>query len=232
MIGITRVRNESLIIEDTLRHFLGVCDEILLLDDDSTDNTAAIAESFDRVRVLRDTWRTDRMLENTRHRRLLSNWARSLGAEWVLCFDADERLEGDLPDLTADAYRFRLFDGYLTEGSEPYTGGELASLGRQWGPEYRDIVFLYRPECAVWNRPGMRAPEIRGRVEDAPVHVKHFGKCLSVSHWEETCDYYIEHFPQWRAKWTRRKGKAIHDSSDFGRALYPWGEVARYGVAL
>tara|TARA_R110002049_G_scaffold281333_1_gene460862 strand:+ start:22766 stop:23458 length:693 start_codon:yes stop_codon:yes gene_type:complete len=230
MMGITRVRNESLILEDTLNHFLGYCDSILLLDDDSDDNTAEIAESFDRVEVIRETWREDRNAEETRHRKLLTAQA---GAEWVLCFDADERLEGELPDLKADAYRFRLYDGYLTpDHTEPYTGGDLASTPRLWGPEYRDIVFLYRPARAFFDRPGMRAPGIRGTVEDAAIRVKHFGKCLSVSHWEETCDYYIEHFPMWREKWRRRKGKALHTLSDFGNTLYRWDDVDAHGVPL
>ena len=49
LVGITRVRDESLILEDTLQHFLARVDRVLLYDDCSTDNTVEIARSFDRV---------------------------------------------------------------------------------------------------------------------------------------------------------------------------------------
>jgi len=65
-----------------------------------------------------------------------------------------------------------------------------------------------------------------GRIERADVFVKHFGKCLSVEHWEETCDYYMNGFPaSFRQRWETRKGKAIHTHSDFGRRLYTWEEL-------
>jgi hypothetical protein len=59
------------------------------------------------------------------------------------------------------------------------------------------------------------------------LHCQHYGKSLSVAHWEETCDYYIRHFPfeTYGKKWTERKGQAIHTQSDFNRPLYAWGET-------
>ena len=58
------------------------------------------------------------------------------------------------------------------------------------------------------------------------LYCQHYGKSLSVDHWEETCDYYIRHFPfeTYGKKWTERKGQAIHTESDFKRPLYEWGE--------
>ena len=232
LIGITRVRNEALIIADTLRHYLERCDHVLLYDDASTDDTAEIAAAFDRVTVTRgQEWRQDRTAEETRHRGLMLEQARAMGADWCLCFDADERLVGDLPDLTADGYRFRLFDGYLTDDRRAlYDGGELADLPRMWGPEFRDILILFRVSNARFVGDDRREPVLSGRVDLAPVFVKHFGKCLSVEHWSETCAYYST--PLWpdryRLKWEARKGKAIHTTvSDFGGALQTWGDLMR-----
>ena len=227
--GITRVRNESLIIEDTLNHFLGYVDSILLYDDCSTDNTVEIARDFANVEVIYgDEWRLDRDAEETRHRQLLIDMAVD---DWLLCFDADERLVGDLPDLTADAYTFRLFDGYMTENN-PYERGRLDSLPRMFGPEYRDITMLFRADKARFDGRSHREPTIRGRTEQSDVLVKHYGKCLSIGHWEETCDYYAAHFPQWSAKWRARKGKAIHNLSDFGRPLYTFEGAVANGVPI
>ena len=59
------------------------------------------------------------------------------------------------------------------------------------------------------------------------LYCQHYGKSLSVEHWEETCDYYIKHFPfeTYGRKWLARKGQAIHTQSDFMRPLYEWGDA-------
>lgn len=230
IIGITRVRNEALIITDTIKHYLKYCDRILLYDDCSNDDTVALATlaGGECLTVIHgDTWLKDRKMENTRHRHILTKAAQKLGAVWCLCFDADERLVGKLPllALNAHGYRFRLFDGYLTEKRQevPSQGDELSAVSRMWGPEYRDIIMLFRPDKAVYQGTGRREPAIKGPIFPAPTLVKHYGKCLSVDHWEETCHYYSTYFPEpFKSKWEARKGKAIHIQSDFGRELFTW----------
>jgi hypothetical protein len=85
----------------------------------------------------------------------------------------------------------------------------------------------------LWrNRPAIGFAEGDGRTPrgmtavQTELYCQHYGKSLSVAHWEETCDYYIRHFPfeTYGKKWTERKGKAIHTESDFGRPLREWGE--------
>lgn len=233
LIGITRVRNEALLIQDTIAHFLEYCDEIILYDDCSTDDTIHIAASAGNQNITiisGDQWRKDRMAENTRHRAILLQAAKDQGAEWCLCFDADERLVGTLPVLKGDGYVFRLFDGYLTENWwEYYQGTLLEDLPRMWGPEHRDILMLFRTDLAQYVGTGRREPKMprNAVIGLAPIKVKHFGKCMSVEHWEETCDYYANsHFPKrMRDKWANRRGKAIHTKSDFGRGLYEWDDL-------
>jgi hypothetical protein len=54
-----------------------------------------------------------------------------------------------------------------------------------------------------------------------------YGESLSVEHWEETCDYYVRHFPfeSYGRKWRDHKGRAIHTQSDFMRPLYECGDT-------
>lgn len=228
--GITRVRNEALIIADTIAHYLKCCRHIVLYDDASTDDTVAIAKKVagDRLTVIQGTqWAKVRRPEETRHRAIVLEEARRLGYEWALCFDADERLHGKFPEFTADGYTFRLFDGYLTEHKQAPFDGELASLPRMWGPEYRDILILFRVSASRFIGDGNRCPLTAGRIERAPMYVKHYGKCISVEQWEETCAYYST--PGWpdryRDKWTARMGKAIHTVSDFGQPLMTWNDL-------
>ena len=226
--GITKVRNESIILEDTLKHYLQHCESILLYDDDSTDDTAEIAQSFDRVTVTRGTpWDADRPAEETRHRALLLEQVKT---PWTFCFDADERVVGAMPDLNkAEGFRFRLFDGYMTPGCKrSYENGPLLDLKRLWGPEFRDILMLFKTDRAGYSGLDRREPVFKGRVADSGCYIKHYGKCLSVEHWEETCAYYDCHWPEpYRSKWHARRGKAIHTQSDFGRQLYTWLDLMK-----
>ena len=67
----------------------------------------------------------------------------------------------------------------------------------------------------------------RNKAAATELHCQHYGKSLSVEHWEGTSDYYIRHFPfeTYGRKWLDRKGQAIHTRSDFMRPLYEWGET-------
>jgi glycosyltransferase involved in cell wall biosynthesis len=229
LIGITRVRNEGLIIRDTIRHFLDHgCKRIILYDDCSEDNTVdeAWKAGGDRISIIEgDFWLPNRVQEETRHRALVLREAIREGADWCLCFDADERLVGSLPELRGSGFRFRLFDGYLTgDRQQRYLPGMfLQALPRMWGPEYRDILMLFRADRARFVGLDQREPQLAGEPVLAKTMVKHFGKCISIEQWEETCDYYATYFPErYRQKWLDRKGKAIHLKSDFGRKLYTW----------
>lgn len=244
LVGITRVRNEAAIIADTLDHFSQWCDGgIIVYDDCSTDDTVAIASAHPSTQVGKDRfgdgvieqfepWQTDRTREEWRHRQILLEAARVREPEWIIYFDADERLvwDGKLPeDPAVDALYFDLFDAYITESDirDRYED-------RRWyGPEYRKIVFAFRnlplmrfhhPDQRIVE--GYRAPVLAGAC-------KHYGKAISIEEWESTCDYYIRWFPEpYKTKWRARKGKAIHTESDFGRPLYTWEEVKAHAVCI
>ena len=222
--GISRIRNESLILQDTLTHFLKHCDHIFIYDDCSTDNSVEIMRSFDDVTVIEGKeWQQDQWQQETRHRSQVLELAREY--DMCLCFDADERLDGELPQGRG-GYTFNLYDGYMTkEYNKPYISGDLSRLPRLWGIEKREILMYFEPKKAEYNKHGQREPSYSGRVQESNLKVKHYGKCLSVEHWEETCDFYAQYFPQWREKWLKRKGKAIHTESDFNTPLINWNKL-------
>jgi glycosyltransferase involved in cell wall biosynthesis len=242
LVGLTRVRNEALLLPDTLDYLAEHVDAIVAYDDASTDDTVDILRAHPKVALIvaNRSWEKDiaaRGLAEGRHRGLLLEMARAqLPHDWMLCFDPDERITGDLRGFVGglaedacDAVRVRLFDAYMTpDDHAPYRQGlPLLNFRRCYGPEERDILMLWR------NRPEIGFAEGDGRTPRGMSNVKtalfcqHYGKSLSIEHWEETCDYYIRHFPYetYGKKWMARKGKAIHIESDFGRPLYEWGET-------
>lgn len=241
LVAMTRMRNEALILPDTLDYLADQVDAIIAYDDTSTDQSIEILRAHPKVALIvaNRIWQSDvseRTRAEARHRGLLMGLARAeLPHEWMFCFDPDERVSGDIRSTVqgqsaqaCDAIRAALFDAYMTvEDKEPYTPDrKLLDFRRSYGPERREILMLWR------DHPGIRFVEGGGRIPvgiskpRTELYCQHYGKSLSVSHWEETCDYYIRYFPPetYGKKWQARKGKAIHTESDFGRPLYPWGE--------
>jgi glycosyltransferase involved in cell wall biosynthesis len=242
LVGITRVRNEALILRDTLQYVGQHVDAIVAYDDASTDRTLEILRSSQKVALIirNDLWEEDivaRRIAEGRHRGLSLKIARAqLRFDWMFCFDADERVIGDLRSFAeglrasdCDGVRIRLFDAYMTPNDcAPYQSDcELLGFRRFFGPERRDILMLWRDRPEVFF--GEHHAREPGGIERlrTDFHCQHYGKSLSVEHWEETCDYYIRHFPfdTYGRKWLDRKGRAIHAESDFMRPLYEWGDT-------
>lgn len=242
LVAMTRMRNEALILPDTLDYLSRHVDAIVAYDDASTDGTVDILRSHPKVALIvaNQSWEEDveaRKAAEARHRGLLLDMARAeLPHDWMFCFDPDERVTGDLRGLVAgldadacDAVRVPLFDAYMTpEDQGPYSSGQaLMHFRRFYGPEQRDILMLWRNRESIGFAEGAgRRPRGMTSIKTA-LNCQHYGKSLSVAHWEETCDYYIRHFPYetYGAKWETRKGKAVHTESDFGQPLYEWGEA-------
>lgn len=237
-----RVRNEEMIIADTLEHLSTFADLIVAYEDASTDNTRYILRAHPKVALIveNNKWLDgidERLLAETRHRGLLLQEARKRWKfRWCMCCDADERYIGNIREFVAvpnitplpDAVKIRLFDAYMTPGdTNPYQQGiPLLNFRKYFGPERRDILMLWKnTHEVVFRGLDSREPTVRG-VQDSRFYCQHYGKSLSVEHWEATCDYYINHFPYepYGRKWSARKGRAIHIQSDFGRPLFPWGD--------
>ena len=196
IVGITRIRNESEIIEDTLNHFLQWCDRIYVYDDCSTDNTVEICQSINNVNVVCGVyWNPNRLIAEYETRQCILERAQQSNPDWLIYFDADERIEYDFENYEQyDAVCMRLFDFYITKEDidKPY-------YQRQWlGPEYRNIIMLFR------NHPSLKYNIPDQRIVSIPINyqilfagaVKHYGKAISIKEWEKTCDYYAENFPE------------------------------------
>jgi glycosyltransferase involved in cell wall biosynthesis len=233
IIGLTKVRNEQAILQDTLSKWGEICTGgIIVLDEKSTDNTIQIARMHPAVKdVLEaDFWDPDREKAEWFNRQMLLNRGKQLANDntWFVYFDADEHLYNfhnfglfENPDVNAIACR--LFDVYITPEDV-----EVSYDKREWvGPEFRTIVFFFRNQAGIkYHLPDQRQVTLPTDVGPIPIEgaIKHYGKGFSIEAWEETCDYYIKYWPKYADKWRKRKGKAIHSEmlSDFGNPLLKW----------
>lgn len=244
IIGLTKVRNESGIIKDTLDRWASLCTGgILVYDDVSTDDTVAICRAHPAVKdvIVGDFWDPDREKAEWFNRQVLLTRGQQMTGNdphfWFVYFDADEHLYnfnefGLFNNLDVNAIACRLYDIYITpeDVSKPY-------LEREWvGPEFRTIIFFFRNLPGIkYHLPDQRIVTLPENIGSVPIHgdIKHYGKGFSVAHWEETCDYYIRHWPKYADKWRRRKGKAVHAEylSDFGNKLIKWSD-RKFGFPL
>lgn len=237
VIGLMVVRNEAAIVQDTLDDMAEFCDCVVVQDDASEDETRAICAAHPVVAdvLVKYVWEPDRTIAQARDRDRVLKAARKYGGadDWFVYMDADERIDFDwlvLEGLSAGAVKMRVFDFYITAADVG-----LRYDARRWlGPEYRKIVMAFQGRWgAGYGGPCQR--EVTLRPGCGILHagsVKHYGKAISVEEWERTCDYYSRFVPKYAAKWEARKGKAVHERSDFGRELIRWEERGAKGVLL
>lgn len=230
--GLIKVRNEAVIIKDTLDHWAKYCTAgIYVYDDVSDDNTVAICKAHPAVKAVieGDIWDPDREKAEWFNRQMVLLRAKQDAGDddWFAYFDADEfifnfedyQLFND-PEIKAIACR--LYDFYITPEDEHKSYKE-----RKWiGPEFRTIPFFFRNSPFLkYHLPDQRIVTMEPGIQ-IPIHgdIKHFGKGISVEQWEATCDYYIRFWPKYSDKWRQRKGKAVHEDmrSDFGNPLIKW----------
>ena len=86
--AIYRVKNEARFIEQSIKSITDFCSEIIVLDDNSTDKTAEICSSFDKVSDIIKPRGTD--LDEVRDRNYLFKTARKNNPDFILSIDGDE----------------------------------------------------------------------------------------------------------------------------------------------
>lgn len=178
------VRNEAdRYLHEALSELSIFVDEIIILDDGSTDGTPDICLAFPKVRLYRET-ESLMAQDESLARMKLWDYTVSHDPEWILAIDADEIFEKRMAHEVAglinqhefDAVEFRFFDFWGDR--------EHYRVDGYWDPWVKKVrmLFRYKPDQTYsWPRKKIhcgRIPlEARGPIPvyQSDIRVKHYG---------------------------------------------------------
>lgn len=144
--GLVLTKNEEEMIEGCLKQ-LDFVDEIIILDQGSTDRTVQIAKKY-----------TDKIFKSTeddfgKNRTILAQHAKG---EWLLYLDSDERITEKNVEEINSAIKNKLTNAYYFPRKNFILGKEVKHGG--WWPDYVPRLF-YKSNLKGWN----------GRVHESPI---------------------------------------------------------------
>lgn len=166
-----------------IRNVAPQVDGIVALDDGSDDGSASLLEECGAVvELLRITPNRPEWDEVENHRKLVAAALRH-SAEWILCVDADERLEREFRERAERVIRrgqFLGYSAYAVRLLELWDDPEQYRLDGIWGRKAVARLFQAREdhEFDLARLHGVKAPlqaRSRGRFPLADLNVYHLG---------------------------------------------------------
>lgn len=182
LIACMPVRDEEWILAKSLADLSNYVDEIVIVDDGSTDRTPEIIRSFKKVTAIHTNPPGTLPFGNGQeyvNRNKTLDLARERGAEWILQIDADEMLESragrHLPKLLRKgcSVQFPIF--HLWGDTEHFR------VDGEWGKFYRWSLFRLHGRYAKRMRYGKNAIIAKPRAYDrkntlrTDVKIVHYG---------------------------------------------------------
>lgn len=156
-------KNEEKMIEGCLTT-LRFCDEIVVIDNNSTDNTVKIAQKY-----------TDKIFENkTAGFSGLRNFGKEKAThDWILYVDADERVEENLKKEIIDAEKNSGIYAYAVPRKNIMFGKWVRHGG--WYPDYQVRLFQ-KDKLIEWHGELHERPKVNGEtgyLKNDIVHYTH-----------------------------------------------------------
>ncbi len=132
-------------------------DEIILVDDCSSDNTVEIARDFGARVIVRDSGGSFHENKN-----LAIDEA---SGDWILSLDADEVVSKELARSLCDILSFPKSNGYLVDRHNYFLGKWIKGCG--WYPDH--ILRLFRKGESRWPIEIHDTPKLEGGNQNAPL---------------------------------------------------------------
>lgn len=229
IVAMLRIKNESEWIAEVLASLERAVDEIVILDDHSTDDTVRICRTFTKVVDLHEQEASD--VDEVRDKNLLLQMALRREPEWILAMDGDEVLEESAPERIREGIRVAppqvvtlAFEWlYFWDDRAHYrVDGKYRDLWhprlfRVTGQDVESLVFVPTEHGGNFHWSSLPA-NIVGLSRQLDVKVKHYGY-LHRSLREAKFAFYRTHDPA-----TAATGYYNHLVDETGMVLLPWQE--------
>lgn len=181
VITLVPVKNEAWILSDSLKNFCSFSDHIIVADQNSTDDTAAICSKFDKVTLIKNPYQA----HTNQIRWLLLDEARKIeGNNIIVYLDADELLspvcintiKEKINDLTSVV-------GFSADWIQLLNSYETYRVDGVWKNNYKEFAFIDNriidyDRTQITNDHSNRIPEIENIVHVSPpiLHLQYLAK--------------------------------------------------------
>lgn len=249
LVGLTRVKDEEMMMQEHLDHMAQFCDEIWVYDDLSSDGTYEIAKKHPKVKEVMQTskhWKPkkygivkDPLELGKKNQKLMDKASKESRADWFVFMDVDEFLDENLikelpkllQDKKYDAICLELYDFFITEkDKDRLYKGDLQAIRPYCGTEYRHQLILWRNIKGLYFREGThREPNGLKKSRTLYSHhkIKHYGKAKSVEDYKKKTELYRKYRPQlMKSKFKYTQAPVRKDKSDLGK-LVTWEELKK-----
>lgn len=181
---------------------LSFCDEIIIIDDNSTDLTVSRASEVGCVVF-------SRSLDNDFARQRNFGLEKAL-SEWVLFIDADERVSEKLRNEILSSVE-KQYEAFLIPRRDVFIGKQL-----NYGTWSNSYIRLARRDSGKWKRKVHEYWDVDGRVGTLNNEIVHKAHPSVAEFWEDIRRYSVLH-----ARENNTEGKA---SSLYKIILWPFGK--------
>lgn len=158
IIGVLPLKNEGWILKYTLACLSDFCDEIIALDDGSTDNSISILEACPKVKqIIRNAPRSPKLRNEPKNWNRLTKEAIKRNADWIFYTDADEMLSKNIVDRIHQLVSEENVDIYQFPKLSPWRGLEVYRCENdKWLAPPRNVLnpILIRANTGIhWSNP-------------------------------------------------------------------------------
>ena len=158
IIGVLPLKNEGWILKYTLACLSDFCDEIIALDDGSTDNSINILENCSKVKhIIRNPTRSPKLRNEPKNWNRLTKEAIRRKADWIFYTDADEMVSKNIVDRISQLVMDETIDVYQFPKLSPWRGLEVYRCeNEKWLAPPRNVLnpILIRANKKVyWPNP-------------------------------------------------------------------------------
>lgn len=176
LVAILRIKDQVDIIDECLGKLSSLADEIIVLDNGSTDGTLEQYSLYPKIKKVLHTEGYD----EGRDKIMLLEEAKKHGPDWILWTDADEVFEDHFTRRAVEQYMHSDYDRVMFRMCNFWLGRERCICD---GPHY---LYTLHPQRSMWrNVPGAYFKDqklhngdirgIQGKALLSPYRLKHFG---------------------------------------------------------